>query len=172
MKIFIDDERYPLRGEERDWVIVRDPVTALAIIRANAATITHISFDNDLGYDTEGRTILSMVLGTPVMAPMVMPRLEEIRVHSANTVANKSMIDLAQSAQQTGTLRQDVRIEQASALYTTYPTLESWYDDAYEGEKERLAALTDPVDGEMQRLQDVEDRLGVVMDGNGTCKLP
>lgn len=141
MKIFIDDERMPIETEEGEWVIIRDPDTAIKILNANSAFITHISFDNDLGFKTEGRDIMTQMFGTPEIAPMTFPRLIEIRVHSANTIACQAMIDLARSAQKAGILRCDVIIDKRSALYERYDTSESWYDDEYETEKERLEAL-------------------------------
>lgn len=144
MKIFIDDERIPPRGEEADWVIVRDPKAAFAILHANSAHITHISFDNDLGFETEGRDIMQQVLlGTPVTRPVPFPRLEAIYVHSANTVAAQAMLDLAASGKKSGIIRKEVIIEGHSALYEKYQTFSSWYDEAYEAESERLDGLND-----------------------------
>jgi len=136
MKIFIDDERFPIREETGEWIIVRDPDSALSIIRSNSAWITHISFDNDLGFPIEGRTIMVAIFGEQVPFPV----LEEICVHSANVVAAKAMFDLATSAQKAGILRENVRIEMRSALHVKYQTISSWYDDGYENEKDRLAA--------------------------------
>jgi len=142
VKIFIDDERYPLREEQGEWVIVRTPLDALAVIEANAPWITHISFDNDLGFEIEGRDILQVIVGNHENKyPMVLPRLEEIRVHSANVVAAQAILDLARSAQKHGVIRADVNIVQRSALHEKYDMPSSWYDDFYETEKERLADL-------------------------------
>lgn len=137
MKIFIDDERFPVREETGEWIIVRDPDSALSIIRSNCAWITHISFDNDLGFVLEGRNVMSMIFQEQI----AFPRLEEIRVHSANVVAAQAMINLARSAQKAGILRESVQIDMRSALYEKYQTITSWYDDAYENEKDRLEVL-------------------------------
>lgn len=174
MKIFIDDERMPLDSEVGEWIIARDPQTAFGLIHANAPFITHLSFDNDLGYQTEGRDIMAQTFGTPLIRPTPLPKLVEIRVHSANTVANQAMLDLAQSAQKAGILRPDVVIENRSALYERYHTAGSWYDDAYETEQERLDALraSDPMEDEMKRLKSVEERYGIIMEGDGAVRLP
>lgn len=174
MKIFIDDERMPIDSEDGKWVIARDPQTAFGLLNANAAFITHLSFDNDLGYKTEGRDIMAQMFGTPEIRPLPLPRLVEIRVHSANTVANQAMLELARSAQKAGVLRADVVIENRSALYERYHTAGTWYDDPYETEQERLDALRNgsAIDDEIERLKDVEDCYGIVMEGNGTARLP
>lgn len=172
MKIFIDDERYPLKGEEGDWIIVREAQAAIDLIRANAAQVTHISFDNDLGCDLQGRDVMNAVLGTPVSAPIPLPRLVELRVHSANVPAFTAMMEIAQCARDNGVLRPNVRIEGASALYIVYPNITSWYDDAYEDEKDRLAALAGGSDDVTADLQRVEERYGIIMEGNGVCRLP
>lgn len=173
MKIFIDDERMPLASEAGQWVIVRDPTTAFGVIRPNAHLITHLSFDNDLGYETEGRDIMAQIFGTPLIHPTPLPRLVKIRVHSANTVANQAMLDLARAAQKAGILRPDVIIENCSALYERYHTAGSWYDDAYETEQERLDALrsSDPMEDEMKRLKSIEEQYGINMEGSGACLL-
>ena len=172
MKIFIDDERYPLAGEKADWVIVREGQGAIDLIRANAAQITHISFDNDLGGDLQGRDVMNTVLGTPVSEPIPLPRLVELRVHSANVIAFTAMMEIAQCARDNGVLQPNVRIEVASALYTDYPNITNWYDDAYENEKDRLAALAGESDDITADLQRVEERCGIIMEGNGVCRLP
>jgi hypothetical protein len=141
MKIFIDDERMPLESEDGAWVIVRFAHTALNVIDANAHAITHISFDNDLADSLEGRDIMQRIFGTPAHAPIPLPRLEEIRVHSANTVAAREMIALARNALEAGVIQPGVNIIQMSALDHRYHTVTSWYDDAYESEKERQATL-------------------------------
>ena len=174
MKIFIDDERMPLDGEVGEWIIARDPTTAFGLLNANAPFITHLSFDNDLGYKVEGRDIMAQMFGTPEIRPLPLPRLVEIRVHSANTVANQAMLDLARSALKAGILLPGVTIENRSALHERYHTAGSWYDDDYETERERLDALGTKNDGndEIARLKEVEDRYGIIMDGNGSCLLP
>ena len=84
---------------------------------------------------------MAQIFGTPEVQPLPFPRLVEISVHSANIVANQAMLELARSAQKSGTLRSEVIIENRSALYEQYQTIQSWYDDAYENEKDRLKAL-------------------------------
>lgn len=175
MKIFIDDERMPL-PDTGEWVIVRDPSTACAVIYQNAAAITHISFDNDLGFEMEGRDILRQLLGTPVVRPASLPRLEAIIVHSANTVANSAMVDLARDAQAKGVLRAEVAIIRNSALDVAYPTISSHHDESMKAEDDRLRAIEMPRDDEasreLDRLEALEHDLGIVMEGNGTCRLP
>ena len=175
MKIFIDDERMPPKDEIGDWVIARDPKTACGLLNANAPFITHLSFDNDLGYEMEGRDIMAHIFGTPVVPPLPLPKLVEIRVHSANVVANSAMLDLARCALKSGVLLPGVTIQNRSALHERYDTIGgSWYDDDYETEKDRLEAVRNGNGGqdEIARLKEVEDRYGIIMEGNGTCLLP
>lgn len=120
MKVFIDDERSPLKAEEGEWVIVRNPDAAIALIRENAPVITHISFDNDLGFEKEGRDILQAIVGTPAEEGIELPKLEEIRVHSANVVAARAMMDLARSAIKAGCLPSETRVVNRSALHEAY----------------------------------------------------
>ena len=173
MKIFIDDERMPLASEEDEWVIVRDPQTAFAVIRANAHRITHLSFDNDLGFEIEGRDIMAEIFGTPLAAPTALPRLIEIRIHSANVVANQAMLDLARSAQKATLLMPDVTIVNRSALHEDYRTIVTHDDPDMKQEEKRLETLRSANDGEdeIERLKDVERRYGIIMEGNGTCLL-
>jgi len=128
MKIFIDDERMPLRDEIGEWIIVREPKTAIDLIRANAPFVTHLSFDNDLGFELEGDDVMKALFGTPMTAPVRLPVLQEIRVHSANIVKNKAMIDRAVSARDAGVIGADVHIEARSALYERYQLLEHFID--------------------------------------------
>jgi hypothetical protein len=174
MRIFIDDERMPLASEAGDWVIVRDPQTAFAVIHANAHAITHLSFDNDLGCAVEGRDIMAELFGTPLVAPTPLPRLVEIRVHSANIVASQAMLDLARSAQKATILMPDVSIVNRSALHEDYRTVVTHDDPEMRRERRRLDSLREADDGEreMDRLEDVERRYGFIMEGNGTCLLP
>lgn len=141
MKIFIDDERYPPRTEQGEWIIVRDPQSAIALIKTNAAWITHISFDNDLGYALEGRHVMLAILGDAMNEPTPLPRIKEIRVHSANVVASRNMLETAKDAKAKGAIRSDVEIYYVPATHSNYETQTSWYDEAYEDEKDRLAAL-------------------------------
>ena len=141
MKIFIDDERFPAREEQGSWIIVRDPDSAINLIKANAAWITDISFDNDLGYKLEGRHVMQAILGDAMNAPTPLPRLESIRVHSANVVAAKAMLEAAKDARNKGILRENVEIVYVPATHETYETLLSWYDEVYETEKDRLASI-------------------------------
>lgn len=46
MKIFLDDER---KAPNTSWLVVRTAAEAIELLRLHAATITHISFDHDLG---------------------------------------------------------------------------------------------------------------------------
>ncbi|WP_298847415.1 cyclic-phosphate processing receiver domain-containing protein [uncultured Salinicola sp.] len=173
MRIFIDDERMPLASEAGEWVIVRDPTTAFGVIRANAHLITHLSFDNDLGFETEGRDIMAELFGTPVVAPTALPRLVEIRVHSANIVANQAMLDLARSAQKATILMPDVTIVNRSALHEDYRTIVTHDDPEMRQEEQRLETLrtTNNGEDEIERLKDVERRHGIIMEGNGICLL-
>ena len=117
---------------------------------------------------------MAQMFGTPEIRPTPLPRLVEIRVHSANTVANQAMLELARSAQKSGILLPEVIIENRSALYERYHTAGTWYDDANESEEERLDALrsSNPMADEMERLKGVEERYGIIMDGDGAVRLP
>ena len=139
MKIFIDDDRMP--QEPGDWVIARDPQTAFGLIHANSPWITHLSFDHNLDHQVTGLDILTQMFGTEYLQPDILPRLVEICMHSSDSKANAQMRNVAQAAKDSGILRTDVEIVNRSALYTQYHTFASWYDDAYETEKERLGAL-------------------------------
>lgn len=121
MRIFIDDERLPLPEEAGQWLVVRTAHDAITAIRAHAPVITHISFDNDLGGPAEGRDIMHHITGSAMRAPISLPSLEEIRVHSANTVAAKAMLDLARSARDAGAISPEVKIVNRSALHERYP---------------------------------------------------
>ena len=125
MRIFIDDERLPLPSEDGLWTVVRDPEEAIALIEAHSASITHLSFDNDLQHDLEGKHILGRIIGSPVQEGIEMPSLQEIRVHSANTVSAEGMMRLAENAVAAGVLPADVRVVRRSALYESYPIEES-----------------------------------------------
>ena len=139
MKIFIDDDRMP--SEPGEWVIARDPQTAFGLIHANSPWITHLSFDQNLGHQVTGLGILTEILGADILRPEVFPRLIEICVHSTDNKANNDMRAVAQAAKDSGVLRADVEIVNRSALHTQYHTFSSWYDDAYETERERQDAL-------------------------------
>ena len=125
MRLFIDDERLPLPAENGKWTVVRDPEEAIKIIEANAASITHLSFDNDLQHELEGRHILSRIVGNPVQEGLEMPSLQELRVHSANGPSSEAMMLLAQNAVSAGILPPNVRIMRRSALKESYPIEES-----------------------------------------------
>ncbi|MAM39522.1 MAG: hypothetical protein CL949_13705 [Erythrobacter sp.] len=121
MRIFIDDERLPLPEEAGQWLVVRTAHAAITALREHAAEITHISFDNDLGGPAEGRDIMHHVVGTAMRAPLPLPNLQEIRIHSANIVAAKAMFELAHGAKAAGVIPAHVWIVSRSALHERYP---------------------------------------------------
>ena len=121
MRIFIDDERLPLPSEDGLWTVVRDPQEAIALIEAHFNSITHLSFDNDLQHELEGRHILSRIIGSPVQEGLEMPSLQEIRVHSANTPSAEAMMRLAENAVSAGILPAGVNVVRRSALDESYP---------------------------------------------------
>ena len=166
MRIFIDDERFPLEHETGQWAIVREPIEAIDMIRANAQSITHISFDNDLGHDLEGRDVLNAIIGTPVSEGIEMPALIELRVHSANIAAAKSMIDLATSGRQHGALPSDLHIVSRSALQENYPMVEQKINEAINKTSSGLLSSAANINAPSQK----PDTSGKVELGNATTE--
>ncbi|MEP3156897.1 MAG: cyclic-phosphate processing receiver domain-containing protein [Nitratireductor sp.] len=121
MRLFIDDERLPLLVEAHLWRVVRSPVEAIEALIENAELITHLSFDNDLQHPTEGRHILKQILMTPTGCGIVLPELQELRVHSANVPAAEAMLSMARAGVRNGALPPGVRVSLRSALHEAYP---------------------------------------------------
>lgn len=117
MKLFIDDERNPI---EDGWTVVRNGHEALWMVRDNHDIITAISFDNDLGGILEGDDILKSMIGGVYIDGIDMPALQEITVHSANSVKSRVMINRIEDAIRDGRLH-DIVVNYRPATLYNYP---------------------------------------------------
>jgi hypothetical protein len=123
MKIFIDDERMPLPAEDGQWIIVRDGQQAINLIKANRFFITAISFDNDLGGPVEGADVLKAIVGNIFEDALDLPRLQEIRVHSANNIQARTIHNLTSDAIRDGKLSPGIEVRMMPATEYAYPLL-------------------------------------------------
>jgi len=80
-KIFIDDIRNP---PDSSWTVARTSEEALNLMRGNLPTISHISFDHDLGGEDTSRVCASYL---EELYHVTGKRLDIITtIHSANPV--------------------------------------------------------------------------------------
>ena len=94
MKLFIDDVRDPPGGT---WVVTRTYAEAAKAITDHLSTITHISFDHDLGEEKTGYDLACLV------EHLVWERKLEshpiLTVHSANPVGRDRIMSAIRSTE-------------------------------------------------------------------------
>lgn len=117
MKILLDDERIPVQS---DWEVIRnhDDFIMTVVLAANA--ITTISFDHDLGDDSENgmwclRWIVNEMLSDD---PLQLPKLTDIIIHSANRVGSENMVKYIQNATEHVDQLKDVKISWLDSTMT------------------------------------------------------
>lgn len=97
MKVWLDDRREP----SRDWMWVKTPEEAIALVQAGA--VEELSLDHDLGLtDNDGRErtgydVLLWIEEQVATARLVPPKLS---VHSANPPAHERMLRAIESIMQ------------------------------------------------------------------------
>lgn len=121
MKIFIDDERMPLASDADGWVIIRSGRVAIDMIKANAPVVSLISFDNNLRGELDGDDVLKAIIGEDGQHSIPLPKLREIRIHTADTVMNRAMRNRAETAVRKGVLHPETVVINRSALWERYP---------------------------------------------------
>lgn len=92
-KLFIDDERFP-PDDNTDWVVARNMTEVKALVE-ELGMPSYISFDHDLGTDTEdGYDITKWLVGTDMLAgetKHLFPDDFEFYVHSQNPVGAENI---------------------------------------------------------------------------------
>jgi len=88
MKVFLDDTRVPSEvhgeGANDEWILTSSVAAVKEYLRSG--NVTHLSLDNDLGYDEpEGHTVVKWMIDNNIWPT------EEIYVHSANIVRATQM---------------------------------------------------------------------------------
>ena len=99
MKIWLDDLRDPKRfnKEESEWSTAHWVKTAeLAIKLLNEGSVTHISFDHDLGTQADGNDVAQEIERLVFEGKIAMPIWQ---VHSANPVGRNEIIAAMRSAE-------------------------------------------------------------------------
>ncbi len=91
-RLFLDDERDPPR-DGKTWIIARSANAAQAIVIARGFP-QHISFDNDLGSEVEGRHFALWLIDQELEGKGKFPIDFTFYVHSQNPVAAKAINDL------------------------------------------------------------------------------
>lgn len=91
--LFIDDERYPPRNDEREWVIARDMEDVMMCLRIHGMP-GYISFDHDLGDNTPtGYEIAKFLVDLDMNGEddFKLPEEFDFYVHSQNPVGMKNI---------------------------------------------------------------------------------
>ena len=99
MKIFLDDERVPVKYEE--WVTVRNFGEFRRLMLRAGSAVTDLSFDHDLGLGElhDGMTCVHFLVDLAMDEPEMVSGLTKIMFHTANIGGMKNMRGLIESAQ-------------------------------------------------------------------------
>jgi hypothetical protein len=93
MKLFIDDERYPVTD---DWAIARTSQEAITHVQTHGMPI-EISFDHDLGGDDTSMLFLHWLADQLIEGKVTFPANFSFGVHSQNNVGVKNINGLMQN---------------------------------------------------------------------------
>ena len=92
IKIFLDDVRLPfwLYDDYNEWILVKNDIELKNLVLENINNIDSISFDNDLGIDSngdilpDGYSCLNWLIENDIFIPNII-------VHSDNVIANEQI---------------------------------------------------------------------------------
>lgn len=87
MKLFIDDERFPI---DDNWVVVRTSDEAIDFIKKNGIP-GYISFDHDLGDDDDSIKIVNFMIDYVLDGHGVFPVDFDYYVHSQNPTGKRNI---------------------------------------------------------------------------------
>lgn len=104
MKLYLDDMRTP-PGE--DWLLVKDAVTFIALLRWNEKGITEVSLDHDLGTPEDGYKVICYIEQLAVHNLTYIPPY--VRVHTANIGA---LVKMTQAQVKINSIRKE-RLQRA-----------------------------------------------------------
>jgi hypothetical protein len=82
-RLFIDDERFPIREDE--WFIARDYNEACELVRKHGLP-AYISFDHDLGDGPTGAAFADWLIGCMLNKMLKFPKSFDYYVHSQNPI--------------------------------------------------------------------------------------
>lgn len=114
MKIFLDDERVPV---EEGWTVARSFGEYHRLVLLGGSSITHISFDHDLGLlSLDGYACVHWLIDLAMDEPDLLTGLHTIMFHTANLTGLENMRSLLANAQKHGILS-DVELVPYSCLF-------------------------------------------------------
>jgi hypothetical protein len=122
MKLFLSSDSLPTQGE---WEVVRNHDDFIMTVVLAEGAITTISFDHDLGDDSEDgywclRWMVEEMTGDPTFQ---LPKLKEIIIHNANPVEGETMARYAENAKQHVDQLKDVSITWLDSTAVKGPTI-------------------------------------------------
>jgi hypothetical protein len=127
VKIFLDDERIPAKP---GWTVVRNFHEFRDTVMANAAVITEITFDHDLGDDfRNGFNCVQWMTDHALDEPGVFESLTRIWFHSANTEGIENMRGLLEGMIEHGVIDKIELVDYSCLFYRDHAIMPPDFDE-------------------------------------------